>query len=379
MGPTSERDSQAYELLRSHPVIDGHNDLAWVMRELSDAGVEDYPLDALQSQTQTDLVRLRAGGVGGQFWSVFVPSSLGDRALVTTLEQIDRVLSMIDRYPTQLALARTAADVDHAMCDGKIASLLGAEGGHSIMGSLSALRSLFALGVRYLTLTHNENVPWADSATDVPNVGGLSEFGRDVVREMNRLGMLVDLSHTADTTMHDALEVTTAPVMFSHSGARAVTDHVRNVPDGVLEMLAENGGICMIPFVPPFISTPFNDWDREVLSLMLAAGEDPRDLQAHFAAATVRAQTVPFPVASVADVADHIDHVRAVAGVNHVGLGSDFDGCAVMPDGLSDVSMFPALIAELAGRHWSQRELALLSRENVLRVMREAEQAAAEF
>jgi membrane dipeptidase len=376
MGPSSDRRMQVQELLRRYPVIDGHNDLAWVLRELGETGGGDYPLDELRSETQTDLVRLEAGGVGGQFWSVFVPTSLGDGALVATLEQIDLVLSMIRRYPRRLALAHAATDVDRAMQDGKIASLLGAEGGHSIMGSLGVLRAFFGLGVRYMTLTHNENVPWADSATDAPGVGGLNDFGREVVREMNRLGMIVDLSHTADTTMLDALEVTSAPVIFSHSGARAVTDHVRNVPDVMLEKLSVNGGICMVSFVPPFISTAFNEWDGEVISTMISTGVDPRDLQAHFAAAVTRAQTDRPPVATVSDVADHVEHVRAVAGADHIGLGSDFDGCAVMPDGLGDVSMFPALIAELVGRNWSEGEIAALARTNVLRVMRDVEQSA---
>ncbi|MDQ2797629.1 MAG: dipeptidase, partial [Actinomycetota bacterium] len=321
--------------LERHPIIDGHNDLAWAMRGLNSYDLDAYPLDVEQGATNTDLVRLRAGGVGGQFWSVYVPAHLGAGSVTATIEQIDFILRMIARYPDDLALALIASDVDSAFASGRIASLLGAEGGHSIDSSLAVLRTLNSLGVRYLTLTHNDNVPWADSATDVPNLGGLSNFGRDVVREMNRLGMLVDLSHTAVGTMRDALEVTSAPVIFSHSSARAVTDHVRNVPDDVLTMLAGNGGVCMVTFVPAFVSTACQEWDHAVLEDMDARGEDRRDWTHHMAAAARRAETDPAPVATIGQVADHVDHLRAVAGVGHVGIGGDFDGCDPMPEGLS--------------------------------------------
>ena len=283
---------------------------------------------------------------------------------------------MVARYPDDLALALTAADVEAAMTGGRIASLLGAEGGHSIDSSLAVLRTLHALGVRYMTLTHNDNVPWADSATDTAELGGLTDFGRDVVREMNRLGMLVDISHVAPTTMRDALAVSSAPVIFSHSSARAVTDHVRNVPDDVLRTLAGNGGVCMVTFVPQFVSHACHEWDSAVLAEMDERGENRRDWDAHMAAAARRARTDPPPVATIAQVADHVEHVRAVAGIEHVGIGGDFDGCDPMPDGLADVAGYPALIDELLARGWSESDVAALAHENVVRVLHDAEQVA---
>jgi membrane dipeptidase len=366
----------ARRLLERHPLIDGHNDLPWEMREQFDYDLDTYPIDVAQSRTFTDLVRLRTGGVGGQFWSVFVPCSTGARSVAATIEQIDFVLRMIARYPDDLALALTAADVEAAFVSGRIASLMGAEGGHSIDSSLAVLRTLHALGVRYMTLTHNDNVPWADSATDEPVHGGLTDFGRDVVREMNRLGMLVDLSHVAATTMRDALAVTSAPVVFSHSSARAVTDHPRNVPDDVLTTLAVNGGVCMVTFVPQFVSAACAEWDAAVREDMRANGEDPRDWSAHMAAVARRAREDPAPVATVSQVADHVEHVRAVAGIEHVGLGGDYDGCDPMPQGLEDVSTYPALLDELAGRGWSDDDLAALTCRNAIRVLRDAEVAA---
>jgi membrane dipeptidase len=367
--------TSAREILTRHPIIDGHNDLAWAMKEHCDYDLDAYPLDIEQSKTRTDLPRLRSGGVGGQFWSVFVPAKLAD-AVTATIGQIDFVLRMTAHYPEHLALALTADDVDQAFEDGRIASLMGAEGGHSIDSSLAVLRTFHAMGVRYMTLTHNDNVPWADSATDVKAVGGLSEFGREVVTEMNRLGMLVDLSHVAPSTMRDALATSTAPVIFSHSSARALTDHVRNVPDDVLRELSANGGVCMVTFVPEFVSPDCCDWDRQVVLEMNARGEDPRDWSAHMAAAARHAKTDPPPVATFAQVADHVEHVREVAGVEHIGIGGDFDGCEPMPAGLEDVSTYPALIEELLERRWSEDELAGLSRGNVLRVLRDAEQVA---
>ena len=365
--------STADDLLARFPILDGHNDLAWELREQFGYDLDAYPLDVRGDRTQTDLVRLAEGGVGAQFWSVFVPCSLGARSVAATLEQIDFVLRMVARYPDRLALALTAADVERALAEGRIASLLGAEGGHSIDSSLAVLRTLHALGVRYLTLTHNDNVPWADPATDVPVLGGLSGFGREVVAEMNRLGMLVDLSHVAATTMRDALAVSTAPVIFSHSSARAVNDHVRNVPDDVLADLATNGGICMVTFVPAFVSNEVREWDEVVLAGMAERGEDRRDWLAHQRAAQAYAQRVPAPVATVAQIADHVDHVRAVAGVEHVGLGGDFDGCDPMPSGMQDVSCYPALVSELLDRSWSEADLAALTHGNALRVPRDAE------
>ena len=263
----------------------------------------------------TDLPRLRAGGVGAQFWSVFVPSSLqGDSAVSATLEQIDLTRRLVGRYPDALELTLTADDVERAMAAGKIASLLGAEGGHSIASSLGVLRALYALGVRYMTLTHNDNVPWADSATDEPAAGGLTEFGREVVAEMQRLGMLVDLSHTAPATMRDALAVARGPVIFSHSSARAICDHPRNVPDDVLGALAAGGGVCMVTFVPAFVSEECRQWDRELAGEMRERGLDPKDYSQRSRAAAERAARHPRPNATVAQVADHVEHMRAVAG-----------------------------------------------------------------
>ena len=363
----------ARELLGRHPVLDGHNDLAWAMRELCDYDLEAYPVDVRGDRTKTDLVRLTEGGVGAQFWSVFVPCAMGERSVAATIEQIDFVLRMVAHYPQQLALALTAADVEQALAQGRIASLLGAEGGHSIDSSLAVLRTLHAMGVRYMTLTHNDNVPWADSATDEPVVGGLSDFGRDVVREMNRLGMLVDLSHVAPTTMRDALAVTGDPVIFSHSSARGLNDHVRNVPDDVLGTLAGNGGVCMVTFVPAFVSNDVREWDELVLAGMAERGEDRRDWDAHQRAAERFAEQVPSPVATVSQIADHVEHVRAVAGVEHVGLGGDYDGCDPMPAGMEDVSCYPALISELLDRSWSEQDLAALTHGNALRVLHDAE------
>ena len=370
------RGVDAHELLAAHPIIDGHNDLPYALREQVGYDLSRCDIGTRQSHNQTDLARLAEGGVGGQFWSVYVPGTWsGERAVVGTLEQIDFVHRMVAAYPDRLALASTADDVESAYQDGKIASLLGAEGGHSIASSLGVLRMLYALGVRYLTLTHNHNVPWADAAADSPRLGGLSPFGRDVVDEMNRLGMLIDLSHTAPGTMHDTLEATSAPVIFSHSGARALVDHVRNVPDEVLTALATNGGVCMVAFVPTFVSAEYRAWDLAVVDDMVVRGEDPLDLPAHATASTRFAAHDPRPPVTLAHVADHIEHVREVAGVEHVGIGGDYDGHPIMPSGLEDVSCYPALIDELLDRGWSEPELAGLTRGNIIRVLRDAENA----
>jgi membrane dipeptidase len=365
-------------VLADHPIIDGHNDLPFELRELVGYDLSRYDVGQRQSRTQTDLVRLAEGGVGGQFWSVFVPAGwAGERAVSATLEQIDFVHRLVAAYPDRLALAVTADDVEQAYADGKIASLLGAEGGHSIDSSLGVLRMMYRLGVRYMTLTHNSNVPWADSATDAPRLGGLSPFGREVVGEMNRLGMLVDLSHTAPSTMHDALEATSAPVIFSHSGARGLVDHPRNVPDEVLTALATNGGVCMVTFVPAFVSSEYRAWQREVDDDMTTRGEDPRDWPAHTAAVARYRVNHPSPPVTVADVAAHVERVREVAGVDHVGIGGDFDGSSALPAGLEDVAGYPNLIGELIDRGWSVGELAALTRGNILRVMRDVEAVAA--
>ncbi|MEV7183216.1 dipeptidase [Kitasatospora sp. NPDC093102] len=371
---------RARALLRTAPVVDGHNDLPWAMREQAgyDLGALDLAADQ-SDRLHTDLARLAEGGVGAQFWSVYVPSSLaGDHAVSATLEQIDFVHALVERYPDRLRLARTAADVEAARTEGRIASLMGAEGGHSIDCSLATLRALYELGVRYLTLTHNDNVPWADSATDKPVAGGLTRFGEEVVREMNRLGMLVDLSHVSADTMRDALRVTEAPVVFSHSSSRAVCDHPRNIPDDVLAQLPANGGVAMATFVPKFILPAAIEWTRAADENMRAHGFHPLDTtppamerQRAFEAAN------PRPVATPATVADHLDHMREVAGIDHIGIGGDFDGTAFLPDGLDSVAGYPNLVAELLGRHWSEADLAKLTWHNAVRVLRDAESVAA--
>ncbi|WP_030324931.1 dipeptidase [Streptomyces sp. NRRL B-3229] len=364
----------ARELLSEFPVVDGHNDLPWALREQVryDLDARDIATDQ-SAHLHTDLARLRAGGVGAQYWSVYVRSDLPD-AVPATLEQIDCVRQLQARYADTLRPALTAADMEAARREGRIASLMGAEGGHSIANSLATLRALYALGVRYMTLTHNDNVDWADSATDEPGVGGLSAFGRAVVREMNREGMLVDLSHVAATTMRDALDATSAPVIFSHSSARAVCDHPRNVPDDVLERLPANGGMAMVTFVPKFVLQAAVDWTA-------AADENMREHGFHHLDTTPEAMKVhrafeertPRPVATVATVADHLDHMREVAGVDHIGIGGDYDGTAFTPDGLDDVSGYPNLIAELLDRGWSRPDLAKLTWQNAVRVLGAAE------
>ena len=366
-------------LLAEHPVVDGHNDLPWEARER--AGYDWDQLDISSRQaTHTDLPRLREGGVGAQFWSVFVPSHLQGLAAVTaTLEQVDAVHCMTARYAGDLALATSVAGVHRARAEGRIASLMGAEGGHSIDSSLGALRMLYALGVRYLTLTHNDNVPWADSATDEPVLGGLSPFGHEVVREMNRLGMLVDLSHVSADTMRDALDVTQVPAMFSHSSARALCDHPRNVPDDVLERLRHNGGLCMVTFVPRFVSQSVRDWDLEASDAAAAEGIDADDSTAYAPFLEARRRRMGGPVATIDDVVAHCEHAREVAGVEHIGLGGDYDGVDVLPQGLEDVTGYPRLLAALADRGWSDADLAAMAGGNALRVLGAAEACAREI
>ncbi|WP_406347186.1 dipeptidase [Streptomyces sp. NBC_00648] len=368
--------ARARTLLAQHPVVDGHNDLPWALRKQVRYDLERRDVGRDQTgHLHTDIPRLRAGGVGAQFWSVYVRTDLaGDEAVSATLEQIDCVDQLIARYPGDLAGALTADGMEKARAEGRIASLKGAEGGHSINNSLATLRALYALGVRYMTLTHNDNTAWADSATDAPGVGGLSPFGHEVVREMNRLGMLVDLSHVAATTMRDALSTSSAPVIFSHSSARAVCDHPRNVPDDVLSLLPGNGGVAMVTFVPKFILPAAVEWTAAADENLRAHGLHALDtspeamaLHAAFEAAH------PRPVASVVTVADHLDHLRAVAGIDHVGIGGDFDGTAFTPSGLDDVSGYPNLIAELLSRSWSEGDVAKLTWGNAVRVLRDAE------
>ncbi len=367
----------ARDLLRRFPVMDGHNDLAWALRQAGSLDPARTDLTAPVTFTHTDLPRLAAGGVGAQFWSVFVPAELaGDAAVATTLEQIDLVHQLIARYPAALELALTAADVARIIAAGKVASLLGAEGGHSIASSLPTLRALYALGVRYMTLTHNRNVPWADSATDEPAAGGLTGFGREVVGEMQRLGMLVDLSPVSAATMADALDAAEGPVIFSHSTARAICTHPRNVPDEVLARLPGNGGVCMVTFVPGFVSQDCREWMMELEVEMRRRGLDPGDFASRRQFRDEWVAGHPRPVATLAQVADHVEHVRQVAGADHVGIGGDFDGTDQLPAGLGDVSCYPALFSELLDRGWSEADCGKLASGNILRVMREAEAAA---
>jgi membrane dipeptidase len=370
-------DEPARELLGRSPLVDGHNDLPWALRRAGSMAPGQTDLAAPVSFTHTDLPRLMAGGVGAQFWSVYVPAELrGDSAVATTLEQIDLVRQLIRYYPVALELALTAADVERITASGKIASLLGAEGGHSIASSMGTLRALHTLGVRYMTLTHNRNVPWADSATDEPAAGGLTEFGREVVREMQRLGMLVDLSHVSAAVMNDAIDVAQAPVIFSHSSARALCDHPRNVPDDVLARLPRNGGVCMVTFVPAFVSQACRDWEQEFAAEMERRGLDHKDMASREELKGEWAAAHPGPVATLAEVADHVEHVREVAGSDHIGIGGDYDGVDQLPEGLADVSCYPALFTELLGRGWSEADCARLASGNILRVMREAETAS---
>jgi membrane dipeptidase len=365
-------------MLSRFPLIDGHNDLPWEIRDLYGKDPKAASLATRVPNTHTDIPRLVEGGIGGQFWSVYVPGTLArDEAVTMVLEQIDIVYRMIETYPDRFQLALTADDVDKAFGSGRIASLLGAEGGHSIGGSLGVLRILYRLGVRYMTLTHNQNVGWADSATDAPDVGGLNVFGREVVREMQRLGMLVDLSHVAPSTMNAALDIAQAPVIFSHSSARALCDHPRNVPDEVLARLTGNGGVCMVAFVPSFVSQECTDWFNGMRAEAARRGIDPKNVhEMHTQVRPGYEKDHPEPVATLAQVADHIDHIREVAGRDHVGIGGDYDGTPSLPAGLQDVSRYPALFAELLRRGWSESDCKALAGANVLRVLRAAESCA---
>ena len=389
----TEFSLQARDLLRRFPLIDGHNDLPWALRERAGGDVSKVRLAPAEAGIghpaavnlaapvdgmHTDLPRLAAGQVGAQFWSVYVPASLaGDGAVAAVLEQIDLARRMIAGYPGALGLALTADDVARIFASGRVASLLGAEGGHAIAGSLGVLRMLYALGVRYLTLTHNANVGWADSATDEPQAGGLTEFGRDVVREMQRIGMLVDLSHVTVSTMNDALDVAEAPVIFSHSSAKTVCNSPRNVPDDVLERLRDNNGVCMVTFVPMFVSQECADWFSGLKEFVAARGLDPRSFTDIRSVEPEWKAAHPVPRATLSQVADHIEHVRSVAGVEHVGIGGDFDGTSEVTAGIEDVSKYPALFSELLLRGWSESDLKALVGTNVLRVLRAAESYAA--
>ncbi|PAU46613.1 membrane dipeptidase [Streptomyces albireticuli] len=371
--------ARAHELLADHPVVDGHNDLPWALREQVRYDLDRRDIATDQSaDLHTDLPRLRAGGVGAQFWSVYVRTDMaGDEAVSATLEQIDVVRQLVARHPADLRLAFTADDMEAARAEGRIASLMGAEGGHSINNSLATLRALHRLGVRYMTLTHNDNIAWADSATDEPRAGGLTRFGEEVVREMNRTGVLVDLSHVSADTMRDALRVTEAPVIFSHSSARAVCDHPRNIPDDVLAALPANGGVAMATFVPKFILPAAIEWTLAADENMRANGLHHLDTTAAGMAVQRAFEAVrPRPLATAATVADHLDHMREVAGVDHIGIGGDYDGTAFTPADLADVAGYPNLIAELLRRGWSDADLAKLTWKNAVRVLRDAEDVA---
>ena len=366
------------DLLHEHPLIDGHNDLPWAARDL--VGYDFDRLDLAEGtagRTHTDLPRLRAGLVGGQFWSVWVPTGFtGGAAVTATLEQIDAVHQMIGRYADRLGLARSAEEARRVFASGRIASLLGAEGGHSIDCSLGTLRMLHVLGVRYMTLTHNENVPWADSATDTPVVGGLSRFGVEVVREMNRIGMLVDLSHVSPNTMRAALAESVAPVIFSHSSARAVCDSPRNAPDDVLETLRERNGVIMATFVPDFVSPQCAAWRAEAREVAHAQGVDRNDHAAYEAFAQRYAGAHPRPTATLDHVLAHFEHLREVVGIDHLGVGGDYDGVGELPQGLQDVGCYPHLFEALRDRGWSDDDLVKVAGENVLRVLSDAEDVA---
>jgi membrane dipeptidase len=372
--PVDPTDLDAWaEWLRSVPLVDGHNDLPWEMRRVADYDLDATPLDVDQPHLQTDLPRIRRGGLGAQFWSVYVSDTMSDGAAVAaTLEQIDFVHRFVARHPDRLALTRTAAEVRTAVDAGRLACLMGAEGGRQIGGSLAVLRLLARLGVGYLTLTHNHSLEWADSATDVARCGGLGPFGVEVVRELNRLGMLVDLSHVADTTMHAALDATNAPVIFSHSSARAICDVERNVPDDVLERLPVNGGVCMVTFVPEFINPAVARWRTEAADAALLEGIPLANHSEYMAFARTYQHEHPKPVATIDDVVAHLEHVRAVAGVAHIGVGGDYDGTDSFPLGMEDVSGYPRLFGALAERGWSATDLAGLAGGNVLRVLADA-------
>jgi membrane dipeptidase len=372
--------AKARRVLRAVPLIDGHNDLPWAIRNATQSprDVEAYDLRQ-KTPGHTDIARLKAGMVGGQFWSVYIPGDIRDSGYARVqLEQIDIARQVIAKYPDVFQRALTAADVRRAHQAGKIASMLGMEGGHAIENSLGALRAYYDLGVRYMTLTHNVTLDWADAANDSARHGGLTRFGEEVVREMNRLGMIVDLSHVSPATMSDALSVAEAPVIFSHSSARGLTDHPRNVPDSILQRLPQNGGVVMVTFVPVFVSkTVMEHAARQQQASADISRRMPNDSAGRARELERWLAANPVPRATMGDVADHIEHVRKLAGIDHVGLGGDYDGVDALPTGLDDVSTYPALLAELSRRGWTEAELRKLAGENALRVMTRVEQVAA--
>ena len=380
------------KVLADTPLIDGHNDLPW---ELRARGEVDLRVDhsrqgkladgqtPLMTPLMTDIPRMRAGGMGGQFWSVWIPASTtGPAAVQMTMEEIDIVRTMVARYPEAFAMAYTADDIERIHHEGRIASLIGIEGGHQINNSMAVLRQMFVLGARYMTLTHTSNTDWADSATADPEHHGLTPFGKAIVGEMNRLGMLVDLSHVSPDTMRQAIAASAAPVMFSHSGARALVDHPRGVPDDVLRLVAENRGVVMVNFYPGYVSAASARWAADRAAEVSRFNAPPYDglyigqPERSKAAIVEWEKRHPAPVVTLAMVADHIEHIRKVAGVGSVGIGSDFDGIEATPEGLDAVDKYPALLIELARRGWTDAELAAVAGGNMLRVMREAEAVA---
>ncbi len=372
--------ARARAIHKQVPLIDGHNDYPWALRGI-DPGRDLAKADITKPvpSLMTDIPRLRQGGVGGQFWSVYVPSTMqGKEAVRATLDQIDIVHRMTKRWPETFELSLTAADIERAFKAGRIGSLIGMEGGHSIDSSLAALRMMYSLGARYMTITHSANLPWADASTDTPVLGGLSKFGEEVIREMNRMGMLVDLSHVSAETMEDALRVTGAPVIFSHSSARAICNVPRNVPDNVLQMVTKNGGVVMVTFVPGFISQAVADHGarRNTHTQMLRSQFPNNEAYVNAGLERWRAEN-PEPKATLSQVADHIDHIRKVAGIDHIGLGGDFDGITSVVVGLEDVSTYPALTAELLKRGYKDDNIRKILGLNVLRVMKQAEKVAA--
>ena len=383
-------EATAEAALKKAPVFDGHNDVPWALRGRVDNMINDFDFKDTSHTARpdatppviamhTDLMRLRKGRVGAQFWSVYVPANTNEQqAVQQTLEQIDVTKRLVARYPNDLALAATSTELEKAMKAGKVAGMMGMEGGQSIGSSLAVLRQMYDLGARYMTLTHSKNIPWADSATDAPALDGLNDFGRQVVREMNRIGMIVDLSHVSEATMKDALEVAKAPVMFSHSGVRGVNPHPRNVPDSVLPLVKANGGIVMVVFLPGFL-------DADVRAQGLARTAEQARLKAMYpgdpAAADAALKTWdaanPVPTTNVGKVAEHIDYLKKMIGVDHIGVGGDYDGMDSAPVGMEDVAGYPALFTELAKRGYTQADLEKIASGNMLRVLKAVEAYAA--
>ena len=362
-------------------VFDGHNDLPWELRTKAASSFDKRDIRQPQKEMHTDIPRLKQGNVGAQFWSVYVPADTAKKgtALQQTLEQIELVHEMLRRYPDVFEQARTAADVERIQRSGKIASLIGVEGGHSIEDSIENLRRLHKLGAGYMTLTHSDTLAWADSATDSGKSQGLSPFGEEIVREMNRLGMLVDLSHVSDETMKDAIRISKAPIIYSHSSARAIAKHPRNVPDDVLALVKQNGGVVMVNFFPGFVVPK----SAEIMAKMFDARRELRakyPKEEDYQAGLKRWEAAnPYPAGSIHDVVDHIEHIAKVAGVDHVGIGSDYDGITKVPVQLEDVSTYPLITQELLNRGWKADDIAKLMSGNILRVMRRAEEVAGEL